>query len=64
MAEKLLDRAQVGAAFEQVRRVRVPEPVRVRISRRSSDVSSARPRTERKSASHAPRAREGRASRR
>ena len=27
--EQLLDRAQVGAAFEQVRRVRVPEPVRV-----------------------------------
>ena len=28
--EQLLDRAQVGAALEQVRRERVPQPVRVR----------------------------------
>ena len=30
MAEKLLDRSQVGAALEQVRRERVPQPVRMR----------------------------------
>ena len=30
VAEQLLDRAQVGAALEQVRRERVPQPVRVR----------------------------------
>jgi hypothetical protein len=29
VAEKLLDHAQVGAPLEQVRRERVPEPVRV-----------------------------------
>src|ERR671915_1637713 len=29
MAEQLLDRAQVGAAFQQVRGERVPQPVRV-----------------------------------
>ena len=30
MPEKLLDRTEVGATFEQVSRVRVPQPVRVR----------------------------------
>src|SRR5439155_10417662 len=30
MTEQLLDRAQVGAALEQVRRERVPKPMRVR----------------------------------
>ena len=63
--EQLLDRAQVGAALEQVRGVRVPEPVRVAHQPAEDATCRARrPRTERKSASFAPRASAGRASRR
>ena len=52
VAEQLLDHAQVGAALEQVRRERVTQAMRVRGSRRRSvEVSSRRPRAERKSAS-------------
>ena len=63
MAEKLLDRAQVGAALQEVRRVRMAEAWGWGKSRRSVLVSSRRPRAERKSASHAPRASAGRPSR-
>ena len=64
VAEELLDRAQVGAALEQVRRERVPQAVRVRehaAQRRGVEPAAARGEEERVLA---PRASAGRASRR
>ena len=61
MPQELLDHAQVGAAFEEVGREGVPEPVRMTEQPPHVLVSSRRPRAERKTASFAPLASAGRA---